>query len=193
MIDSCWPVCLVEEVGCHHREVYGRAALPCLANSRGWPIVDQGKVSVRDCVCQVQTTRMSSSSILQSVADVEIASHIPTARLRVEGFEPSNLSDLAAPSRVVNIDQGGLSVTFLCRYTDGTGSEPAAYWASWGDKGTVCQPGAVFGHLRPVSLEDSSTRPAGGVPLSARSGTEASTRPPASGSACSPDGKGPSL
>ena len=75
----------------------------------------------------MQATRMSSSSIPQSVADVEIASHHPTARLRVEVFEPSNLSDLAAPSRVVNIDQGGLSVTSLRRYADGTGSESAAY------------------------------------------------------------------
>ena len=71
--------------------------------------------------------RVQSIRVLDGDLDVEIASHHPTARLMVEVFERSNLSDLAAPSRVVNIDQGGLSVTSLRRYADGTGSESAAY------------------------------------------------------------------
>ena len=75
------------------------------------------------------------------MGDVEVASHHPTARLGVEVFEPTNLSDLAAPSRVVNIDQGGLSVTSLRMYADDTGSESAAYRASWGGKEIIDETG----------------------------------------------------
>ena len=59
IIGSCWPVSLMTEVGGHHCEVYGRTALPCLAKSSGWPIVEQGEV--RDCICQMQLISFSVS------------------------------------------------------------------------------------------------------------------------------------
>ena len=66
-----------------------------------------------------------------SVAGVRVASHHPDAYVWVDGFEPSNIISLAAPTRVVDTDQGGLSAASLRRYIDGTGKESAAYRASW--------------------------------------------------------------
>ena len=119
------------QVGCHHSEVYGGAALSPVTDSRDCPVIEQKEVGVRDCFCQVQAVGVCSSGVPQSVADVEVASHYPTTRVWVEVFEPSNLVSLFAPTRVVDIDQGGLPATALYRYPDGTGSQSAVYGASW--------------------------------------------------------------
>ena len=129
--------CLVAQIRCYHSEVYSSTALSPVANSCDWPVIEQKEVGVRDCFYLVQAVWVCSSGVPQSVTDIKVDSHHPTARVK-----PSKLVNLFAPTRVVDIDQGGLPATALYRYPDSTGSESAAYGASWWVKGTVCQASA---------------------------------------------------